>query len=103
MGPTRRDEAAVALVHLVNHAMMTDHQIGHAIIEQTIIHSGRPFLGLKKNLLSLHPFPSSQEENVDEVIEETVVSKKLTRELDYKPGNYFVFSKDNSEFEWRCF
>ena len=56
-----------------------------------------------ENLLSLHPFPSSQEENVDEVTEEAVVSKKLTQELDSKPGNYFVFSKDNSEFEWKCF
>ena len=34
-----------------------------------------------ENLLSLHPFPSSQEENVDEVTEETVVSKKLTQSL----------------------
>jgi len=34
-----------------------------------------------ENLLSLHPFPSSQEENVDEVTEETVVSKKPTQSL----------------------
>ena len=34
-----------------------------------------------ENLLSLHPFPSSQEENVDEVTEEMVVSKKLTQSL----------------------
>ena len=34
-----------------------------------------------ENLLSLHPFPSSQEEKVDEVTEETVVSKKLTQSL----------------------
>ena len=34
-----------------------------------------------ENLLSLHPFPSSQEENVDEVTEETTVSKKLTQSL----------------------
>jgi len=34
-----------------------------------------------ENLLSLHPFPSSQEENVDEVTEETVVSKELTKSL----------------------
>jgi len=34
-----------------------------------------------ENLLSLHPSPSSQEENVDEVTEETVVSKKLTQSL----------------------
>ena len=34
-----------------------------------------------ENLLSLHPFPSSQEENVDEVTEETVASKKLTQSL----------------------
>jgi len=34
-----------------------------------------------ENLLSLHPFPSSQEENVDEFTEETVVPKKLTQSL----------------------
>ena len=34
-----------------------------------------------ENFLSLHPFPSSQEENLDEVTEETVVSKKLTQSL----------------------
>ena len=32
-------------------------------------------------MLSLHPFPSSHEENLDEVTEETVVSKKLTQSL----------------------
>ena len=32
-----------------------------------------------ENLLSLHPFPSSEEENEDEVTEETVVSKKFTQ------------------------
>ena len=41
-------------------------------------HANQDSLGCE-NLLSLHPFPSSQEENVDEATEETVVSKKLTQ------------------------